>query len=62
MERTPSGPTLSMASAIMMPMVSSFPAEIVATAAEIEKHSKQIHYKRRTFIRPIIQRLEIISR
>lgn len=32
-DRTPSGPTLSMASAIMVPMRSSFPAEIEATAA-----------------------------
>jgi hypothetical protein len=33
MDKTPSGPTLSMASAIMVPTKSSFPAEIVATAA-----------------------------
>jgi hypothetical protein len=33
MDKTPSGPTLSIASAIMVPMASSFPAEIVAMAA-----------------------------
>ena len=33
MDRTPSGPTLSIASATMIPIVSSFPAEIVAMAA-----------------------------
>ena len=32
MDNTPSGPTLSMASAIMAPMMSSFPAEIEAMA------------------------------
>nr|GMD67215.1 hypothetical protein Iba_chr12cCG22460 [Ipomoea batatas] len=32
MDSTPSGPTLSIASAIMVPMVSSFPAEIEAIA------------------------------
>jgi hypothetical protein len=31
-DKTPSGPTLSIASAIIVPMSSSFPAEIVATA------------------------------
>nr|GMD73570.1 hypothetical protein Iba_chr12fCG19650 [Ipomoea batatas] len=34
MDSTPSGPTLSIASAIMVPMVSSFPAEIEAIAVE----------------------------
>lgn len=34
MDKTPSGPTLSTASAIMDPMVSSFPAEIVAIATK----------------------------
>jgi hypothetical protein len=33
MDNTPSGPTLSMASAIIVPTISSFPAEIDATAA-----------------------------
>ena len=32
-DKTPSGPTLSIASAIMLPTNSSLPAEIVATAA-----------------------------
>jgi hypothetical protein len=33
-ERTPSGPTLSTASAIIVPMKSSLPADIDATAAK----------------------------
>jgi len=34
MDKTPSGPTLSMASAIIDPIRSSFPAEIEATAGK----------------------------
>lgn len=37
MDKTPSGPTLSIASAIIAPMSSSFPAEMVATADNMGK-------------------------
>jgi hypothetical protein len=38
MERTPSGPTLLIASAIMVPIKSSFPADIAAIA-ETEEYN-----------------------
>lgn len=40
MERTPSGPTLSIASATIVPIVSSFPAEIDAIAKNKIKRYK----------------------
>lgn len=48
MDKTPSGPTLSIASAIMVPINSSLPAEIVAMATsqyQIGQNAVGIYYK-----------------
>jgi len=44
MDKTPSGPTLSIASAIIVPIRSSFPADMVATA-EKQVQKEQLELK-----------------